>query len=192
MKKFLVSVSLMTLSSFAMDNGLAMTTSERASLLESFRCGKLQVKGKYLEFADICDVNKSYARVPKDVHGYFATLTANSKLYADEEALMESLSKKSFANKISVNGKDNLDVNSFTIEEQEELLQFLVAPDFFEKARMSKGNGQLSKACKSWLLALELDDCELIAKTLDKVNKLRPEHESKPLNNVLKEDCAMQ
>ena len=206
MKKFIFSLTLIGFSGFAMDNNsIPMTTPEKASLLEAFRCNNLQVKGIYLQFTDIADQNRDYLRSPKDIHEYFKACFIHQKqeqtdkqssIYENfaELEMLAQLEKKSFVKKIYPDGlmgkSQAVEISQFTPEEQEQILQELLRPSFSgaeRDVRMAK----LIEPTRKLMLALELENSEAIAQELATLAKVRPEYFVKPLKETLQE-CAVQ
>lgn len=193
MKKFIVSLSLIALSGFAMDTTSTMTASERASLLESFRCGTLQVvRTHYLQFPHITDSSTTFVRTAPDVLAYFKNFVVQCKNDADDNMEdLQVLLNKSFVKKIFPHDLEHpvkTELANYTGEEQEDLLQYMVGPDFVGSIR--KGD-YLVEPCKKWMCALELGKSEVIAETYATITKLRPKKDAESLNKVLA-DCAVQ
>lgn len=196
MKKVIFSLGLMSFSCFAMQNeSLPMTTEEKASLLEAFRCGSLQMQNQYLQFPNITDSSTMYVRTASDVLAYFKNFVSHCKKDADETMEdMVVLESKSFVKKIFPDGllggkPTQIDLANLTAEEQEELLQLIITPYFVGSIR--KGNA-LVEPCRKWMLALEFGNPSVIAETFKTITSLRPEKESKSLKKILAEDCAVQ
>lgn len=219
MKKFLFSLALISFAVYAMDS-LIMTTAEKVSLLEAFRCNTLQVKSErfnigtlgvikhFLQFPHIADATITYFRSTKDVHEYFKACFANQKqqqindkdsLFLQKESLAEmeksaELEKKSFVKKIFPDGlggkPQKTEISQFTIEEQEQILQELLRPSFEGTDRDARMS-QTIEPTRKWMLVLEFGSKEEITETLVTLHKVRPSYFVKPLNVTLQE-CAMQ